>query len=171
MRFHDHHSRATLSKMLLLEMVVRWACLSAAVVVPESAAPTPSPPPPASSLSTPTLITAPPVRTNHVSIIDYAFLPQAILVPVNTIVTWTNDVNFFGDLEVTHHTSTSDEGQADAWDSGLIRPHGLPGDTYSRNFTVVGNFTYHCNIHVGMRGLVVVAPANDTDTDSDSERV
>ena len=81
---------------------------------------------------------------DDVSIIDFAFVPQMLTVPVGTNVTWTNNGSFT-------HTSTSTSGGG-LWDSGNI----APGGTFSRTFNSVGSFPYRCNIHLGMTGTIVV---------------
>jgi len=71
-----------------------------------------------------------------------AFMPDALTVPAGTTVTWTN----------THsvpHTSTSD---AKGWDSGIV----APGQKYSVSLQTPGTFSYHCTVHPGMIGTVVV---------------
>jgi plastocyanin len=47
------------------------------------------------------------------------------------------------------HTSTSD---AIAWSSGIV----APGGQFSFAFPAAGTFSYHCAIHPGMVGTVVV---------------
>ena len=71
-----------------------------------------------------------------------AFAPDALTVDAGTTVTWTN-------TDSVPHTSTSD---ASGWDSGVVGP----GAQYSRSFQTAGTFRYHCAIHPGMVGTVVV---------------
>ncbi|MBI5879859.1 MAG: cupredoxin domain-containing protein [Chloroflexi bacterium] len=78
----------------------------------------------------------------NVSIASFAFSPSVITVPVGTTVVWTNNDPFT-------HTATSD---AAIWDSGQIGP----GQVFSMTFNAVGDFPYHCNIHILMHGTVVV---------------
>jgi len=47
------------------------------------------------------------------------------------------------------HTVTADD---NSFDSGNIGA----GGSYSRTFSVAGTFNYHCTIHAGMNGKVVV---------------
>ena len=70
------------------------------------------------------------------------FSPGNITVPVNTTVTWTNK-------DLWAHTITSDAG---FFDSGKIKRKG----TFSYQFTATGIYTYHCKIHNGMVGKVIV---------------
>ena len=95
-----------------------------------------------SSKETPAPVTATP-GANEVFIQNSAFSPASITVAVNTTITWTNKDNL-------SHTVTSNTG---AFDSGLI---GVSGGTYSHQFTTAGTFVYHCAVHSGMTGTVVV---------------
>jgi plastocyanin len=71
-----------------------------------------------------------------------AFNPGVADVSVGTTVTWTN-------TDSVSHTSTSDRA---GWDSGIV----APGRTFSFQFQTAGTFSYHCAIHPGMVGSVVV---------------
>jgi len=55
---------------------------------------------------------------------------------------WTNN-------DSIPHTTTSN---ASGWDSGTIQP----GGQFSSTFSAAGTFAYHCNIHPGMTGTIVV---------------
>jgi len=80
-----------------------------------------------------------------VSIVDFAFAPSVITLPVGSSVTWTNDGAF-------PHTSTSDVGSLDPWDSGTLNS----GGTFSKTFASTGVYSYHCAIHPDMLGTVVI---------------
>ena len=69
------------------------------------------------------------------------FTPQTVSIKVGESVTWQN---FSG----TKHTTTSDQ---PLWDEIVDN-----GQSYTRTFTTAGVFPYHCTIHSGMRGTVVV---------------
>jgi len=71
-----------------------------------------------------------------------AFSPSDLTVDAGTAVTWTN-------TDRTSHTSTSDVA---SWNSGTI----APGGQFSFTFATAGTFPYHCSIHPGMTGTVVV---------------
>ena len=71
-----------------------------------------------------------------------AFVPDEVDVAVGGTVTWVN-------TDTVSHTSTSN---ASGWDSGII----APGREFSSTFTTAGTFPYHCAIHPGMVGTVVV---------------
>jgi plastocyanin len=69
-------------------------------------------------------------------------MPDALTVDAGTTVTWTN-------TDSVPHTSTSD---AKGWDSGIVGP----GQQFSVALQTPGTFSYHCLLHPGMVGTVVV---------------
>ena len=69
------------------------------------------------------------------------FTPGTVSIKVGESVTWQN---FSG----TKHTTTSDQFD---WDQTVDN-----GQSFTRTFTTAGSFPYHCNIHAGMKGTVVV---------------
>ena len=71
-----------------------------------------------------------------------AFMPDDLDIQAGTTVTWTN-------TDSVAHTSTSN---ASGWDSGIIGP----GRQFSFTYQTPGTFPYHCAIHPGMVGTVVV---------------
>lgn len=70
------------------------------------------------------------------------FNPSDLTVAPGTTVTWMN-------TDSVAHTSTSD---ASGWNSGIVSP----GGQFSFAFPTAGTFSYHCAIHPGMVGTVVV---------------
>lgn len=80
---------------------------------------------------------------NGVNIVDYAFNPTTLTVPVGTTVTWTNTAS-------RTHTVTLDDGSFDQ--------QVLAGANLTHAFATAGTFTYHCSIHTQMTGTVVVTP-------------
>jgi len=80
-----------------------------------------------------------------VSIVDFAFQPATVTVPVGGTVTWTNRGN-------APHTSTSRTG---VWDSGRL----TSGQSFSFTFRQAGSFAYFCMIHPQMTATVVVQGA------------
>jgi plastocyanin len=100
-----------------------------------SPAPTPAPSPVGASSS----VTIP-ARAEFLG--DRAYTPDNLDVTVGTSVTWTN-------TDSTSHTSTSD---GTGWNSGTL----APGGRFSFVFQTTGTFKYHCSIHPGMVGTVVV---------------
>jgi len=78
----------------------------------------------------------------------YSFQPRTLTIVVGTRVTWTNPTD-------APHSVTADGG---AFDSGYV----YPGDTYARTFNAIGTFAYHCTIHAGQLGTIVVRAASAT---------
>src|SRR5215213_4140216 len=78
----------------------------------------------------------------EVQVVDFAFEPGTITVPVGATVTWTNTGS-------RSHTVTADDG---SFDSGRLDP----GEQFSQTFDKPGTFTYHCGVHPEMQGSVVV---------------
>ncbi len=75
-----------------------------------------------------------------VSIVDFAFEPQTLEVPVGTTVVWTND----GDAP---HTVTGGP-----LDSGALSS----GDTFQFTFATAGTVDYVCQFHPNMTGTIEV---------------
>jgi plastocyanin len=65
-----------------------------------------------------------------------------VSVSVGDTVTWMNN-------DSVAHTSTSD---GNGWNSGVV----APGGKFSFAFQNAGTFSYHCAIHPGMVGSIVV---------------
>jgi plastocyanin len=83
-----------------------------------------------------------PPPANTVVMMNIAFNPGTLTVSKGTTVTWTNN-------DGVTHTSTSDNG---VWDTGNIGGGTSKGVTFSN----AGTFKYHCTIHAGMTGTIVV---------------
>lgn len=77
-----------------------------------------------------------------VSIKNFKFAPQDIVVRAGTTVVWTNDDSVPHTVESSDGTLKSDE---------LSK-----GDTYKFTFTKAGTYDYHCGIHPSMHGSVTV---------------
>ena len=78
-----------------------------------------------------------------VNIKSQSFQPSTLSVPAGTTVTWHNQDN-------AQHTVTSDtNGQ---FDSGAI----ATGKKFTHTFTDPGSYGYHCSIHPGVKGTIVV---------------
>jgi plastocyanin len=69
------------------------------------------------------------------------FTPATVSIKVGESVTWQN----FSGMK---HTTTSDQS---GWDQIVDN-----GQSFSLTFSTAGSFPYHCNIHPGMKGTVVV---------------
>jgi plastocyanin len=98
-----------------------------------SPSPTPSPAPGGPAISIP---------VGASTLTNTAYAPDSLNVDAGSTVTWTNN-------DSTAHTSTSN---AAGWDSGIVQP----GGQFSVAFPTAGTFQYHCAIHPGMIGTVVV---------------
>jgi plastocyanin len=83
----------------------------------------------------------PPVATNQVSVGNDFFNAPNIVVPAGTTVTWTWSVS-----ATDHNVTFSDASSGDK----------TAGATYSRQFNTAGTFSYHCTLHAGMTGSVLV---------------
>jgi plastocyanin len=77
-----------------------------------------------------------------VSIVDFAFQPGSLEVPVGSSVTWTNN-------GAAPHTATADDG---SFNSGNL----APGASFSQTFNAAGTIAYHCEIHPNMVGSITV---------------
>jgi plastocyanin len=74
-----------------------------------------------------------------------SFVPPSVTIRAGQYVTWRN-------ADAVAHTATAD---TPSWDTGNILPGQTSGAVY---FSTAGTFTYHCAIHLGMTGTVVVNP-------------
>lgn len=74
------------------------------------------------------------------------FSPAIVTIPAGQYVTWKNN-------DAINHTTTSDAGSTQPWDSGSL----APGATFLVYFPTPGTYTYHCAIHgTIMSGTVIV---------------
>ena len=94
------------------------------------------------------LIHAPNGSISDVAIVNFGFNPAVITITAGSTVRWTNTA------AATLHTSSSDLGDTETWDSGVLNP----GNTFTHTFDVPGVYPYHCNVHTSMHGVVVVLP-------------
>ena len=79
---------------------------------------------------------------SQVSIVDFAFQPDSLVIKRGRGVTWTN-------TGAKNHTVTSDTG---LFDSGVL----APGASFAQTFKQSGTFAYHCSIHPSMTGSIKV---------------
>lgn len=70
------------------------------------------------------------------------FRPRTLRVDRGERVVWRN-------RGTRPHTTTSNTGR---WDSGTLQP----SQSFARRFRKTGTFRYHCEIHDGMTGKIVV---------------
>lgn len=102
----------------------------------------PAPTPPSPRPSTP--------AQRVVYVEDFAFEPSTLTIGTGTRVLWVN-------RGLVEHTTTADEGQAEAWASRPLAPRKSTGDAFSRVFDSPGTYSYHCSLHPTlMRGVVTV---------------
>jgi plastocyanin len=99
-------------------------------------APLPAPTPP--TIRTATIA----IQANARTLSTFAFVPNPATVSSGGVVTWSN-------TDTAAHDMVSDTG---LWDSGRI----APGAGFDFTFSSKGTFPYHCSIHPGMVGTVVV---------------
>ncbi len=83
------------------------------------------------------------VNTNVITLVDYAFTPLRISVPVGTKVTFVNNG------KQIHNASSSDAG---GWDTGML----AGGKSASVTFNRPGTFNYACLPHSFMIGQIIV---------------
>lgn len=78
--------------------------------------------------------------TNNISIKNFSFNPQTLIVKTGTTVTWTNN-------DSTIHSVKS----------SLFNSAGLStDDTFKYTFNTIGTFNYNCGIHPTMTGMIIV---------------
>ena len=129
--------------MFSLRLVAVSAVLLFAVACGDSSNPSTSPsptPPAAPAPGAPSSSITIPVGAESLG--SRAYMPAELNVAVGTTVMWVN-------RDSISHTSTSN---AAGWDSGIV----APGGQFSFVLRNVGTFPYHCSIHPGMVGTVVV---------------
>jgi plastocyanin len=83
-----------------------------------------------------------------VRVFDFEFLARSVSVDVGDTVTW----NF----EAAGHTSTSDSGQPERWNSGPNNELSAVGTRFAHTFDTPGRYSYICIPHPFMKGVVVV---------------
>lgn len=91
-----------------------------------------------------------------VGVADFQFSPDTITIAAGQSVVWSNS-------GPSSHTVTSDNS---SWTSATLGapsgtdPYGYPtgGGSFSHLFSSAGTYHYHCSIHAGMTGVVIVTP-------------
>jgi len=89
------------------------------------------------------------IYTNTVQF--FSFSPATRTISVGDTVVWIN-------LDATGHTVTGDAAEEPVCGSGFL----FQGGTCMRTFDTIGTFTYHCDPHESMVGVIVVAPPDNT---------
>jgi plastocyanin len=92
--------------------------------------------------STATTGTAGGASTAQVIMTNRAYDPQTVTIKVGDTVTWLNQ-------DAPQHDVVADSGEfkSDLFDKG---------QSFSFTFTKAGTYPYHCSIHPGMTGTIVV---------------
>ncbi len=85
----------------------------------------------------------PPAAGDNVNIANFAFVPATLTVKQGEIIKWKNE-------DGVAHTVTSDDGTT--FSSGNVNA----GSTFSFTAATPGTYAYHCNIHPGMKGTIIV---------------
>lgn len=80
-----------------------------------------------------------------VAIRNFTFVPDTLRIRRGTAVTWIN----CEPETVDAHSSKADGGE---WTSGFL----TPGKSWSTTFPNVGRFSYYCEPHPFMKGVVIV---------------
>ena len=83
-----------------------------------------------------------------VTIVNFAFSPNELTIPVGTTVVWTNQDNVGHTVTAGSPTSPN----PDLFDSGSLSS----GDTFSFTFEEAGTFNYYCTIHPAMTATITV---------------
>jgi plastocyanin len=124
---------------------MRLVCLATALALSiacSGSSSSPSTPSPSSPPATGGPSSSVAIPSGAESLGNRAYAPDDLTVSTGTTVTWTNN-------DSIAHTSTSD---GSGWNSGVV----APGGQFSQTFQTPGTFSYHCTIHPGMVGRVVV---------------
>jgi plastocyanin len=120
----------------LLVVLISLAMFAAACSGNSSSPSTPTPTPPAGPS------TAVSIPQGASTLTLTAFNPNPVNIAIGTTVRWTNS-------DAVAHTSTSD---SNTWNSGTLGA----GAHFDFTFQAAGTFPYHCAIHPGMVGTIVV---------------
>jgi plastocyanin len=83
-----------------------------------------------------------PAGAVSVKILNFAFVPDTVVVKTGSTVTWTNE-------DTAPHTATD---LAGSFDSGNLATNA----SFTFAFSKPGTFTYHCLIHSMMKKAVVI---------------
>jgi plastocyanin len=129
-------------RLVVLSAVVMLATACGGGSSTPAPTPTPTPTPTPAPTPAPGQSSTVSIPAGAQSLGNQAFVPDELDVAMGTTVTWTN-------TDTIAHTSTSD---ASGWNSGTL----APGAQFSFAFQSAGTFAYHCAIHPGMVGKVVV---------------
>lgn len=85
--------------------------------------------------------------SNTVSLGTRTFSPSSLTVQRGASVRWTNSTS------ISHTITPDNPGQAGVWSSVIMNNL---GQEFSHTFNTAGTFKYHCSLHAGMEGTIVV---------------
>jgi plastocyanin len=124
----EEETMMVITRMALRSILVALAMLVAAGMLPVGATPRVA-------------------ETLNVSLVDFEFVPQTIIVKLGGTITWKNNGQF-------SHTVTASDG---SFDSGNL----ASDQTFITSFSQSGVFPYYCKYHgtktgEGMHGTVIV---------------
>jgi plastocyanin len=87
--------------------------------------------------------TTPQVANGYVTIKDFIYSPQMLVVNAGATITWTNK-------GASNHTVDSDA-------PGIIGSGNIaPGASFKHTFNSPGTYSYHCSVHMSMTGTIIV---------------
>ena len=85
----------------------------------------------------------------QVTIDNFSFLPQTLIVHAGTTVTWINRD------DIPHTVLSTDK-------TTIVSPALDTDEKFSYTFTTAGTNDYYCSVHPHMKGKVIVLPAEPT---------
>ena len=133
---------------LLITLVVTLILVGAACSQTNNNSNGSVPTPPTDSKSTDTAgVTNP--KTVDVNIADFAFSPSVITVKMGDTVRWTNQEKATHKVASNPHPTHTDL-------PGLVSTILNLGESYSYTFDKKGTWSYHCHLHPGMTGQIIV---------------
>lgn len=91
-----------------------------------------------------------------VTVTEYQFSPETLMVTTGTPVRWTND----GRISHSVVSDTAGLFASPTLANGGTDAYGMPtaGASYDKTFTTAGTFPYHCGFHqTQMHGVVIVS--------------
>lgn len=82
-------------------------------------------------------------ETKTVNMMEIAFIPNTITINKGDAIKWTNN-------DIFEHQLVSDTG------SEIASEKLTKGASYTHTFNTAGEYKYHCSIHPGMKGTIIV---------------
>ena len=132
--------RVAIGSAVLGTAIVAASCGSTSTSTATPTSPSPMPTPTGGTPPNSTQVVT--IQQNASTLGGNAFGANPFTISAGTAVTWSNTDN-------VAHTSTSNSG---VWNSGVIPARGQ----FTFTFATAGTFPYHCTIHPGMTGLIIV---------------